>query len=218
VNEVRRQVGLLFQQPEDQLFERYIGDDVAFGPRQHGLDKLEVRARVQAAMSEVGLDFEGFKDRTTLEISGGERRRVALAGVLALKPQVLVVDEPTAGLDPQGRQEILAILRRLNRQSGVTVIMASHRMADIAGLCRRVVALRSGLVAAAGPVGEILGRVEQNPLLDLPAAPAAVLAARISASGWLLPAEILSVGQLAGALSHQLLGREKPPSSEAQRN
>jgi energy-coupling factor transport system ATP-binding protein len=216
VNEVRRQVGLLFQQPEDQLFERYIGDDIAFGPRQHGLDKQEVRERVQAAMAEVGLDFEAFKDRTTLEISGGERRRVALAGVLALRPQVLVVDEPTAGLDPHGRLEILDILRRLNQQ-GVTVIMASHRMADVAGLCRRVTALRSGQVAATGSVGEILGRAEQNQALGLPAAPAAELAAWISAAGWRLPAEVLSVEQLADALAPQLRQRVEPSTVKPSR-
>ncbi len=131
VRRARRKVGLLFQQPEDQLFERYLGDDVAFGPRQWGMERPEVRSRVQAAMDAVGLPFLAFKDRLTNGLSGGERRRAAMAGVLALQPAVLVVDEPTAGLDPAGRRDVLAILRQ-QHADGVTVIMASHRMEDIA--------------------------------------------------------------------------------------
>ncbi|HXF64668.1 MAG TPA: energy-coupling factor transporter ATPase, partial [Caldilineaceae bacterium] len=130
VRALRRQVGLLFQFAEAQLFERYVGDDVAFGPRNLGLDREAVRARVRRAMEAVGLGFEEFKDRLTFSLSGGQRRRVALAGVLALEPQVLVLDEPTAGLDPEGHRLLLDQLLALHRQ-GITLVIISHNMEEL---------------------------------------------------------------------------------------
>ena len=118
VRAIRRQVGLVFQFPEAQLFERYVGDDIAYGPRNLKLSREEVRARVRRAMESVGLGFEEFKDRLTFALSGGQRRRVALAGVLALEPKVLVLDEPTAGLDPQGRHQLLDHILGLHREQG----------------------------------------------------------------------------------------------------
>jgi energy-coupling factor transport system ATP-binding protein len=197
----RREVGLLFQQPEDQLFERYIGDDVAFGPRQQGLEPLVVRERVKNAMALVGLDFESFKDRRPEELSGGEQRRVALAGVLALQPQILVVDEPTAGLDPRGRETILDILRRLHHE-GLTLVMASHRMDDIAALCQRAAALRDGQVIVSGPVREILGSTSPRvQALHLPLAPAAELATNLRAGGWPIPASVFTLEEIAAAVT-----------------
>jgi energy-coupling factor transport system ATP-binding protein len=111
---LRRRVGLVFQFPEQQLFDPTVADDIAFGPRKHGCDRAEVRRRVTRAMDLVGLPFEAFKDRYTFGLSGGELRKVALAGVLALEPEVLVLDEPTAGLDPRARRELLAALRELH--------------------------------------------------------------------------------------------------------
>ena len=195
VRAARQKVGLLFQQPEDQLFERYVGDDVAFGPRQLKLDAAEVRQRVKDAMEAVGLPFEAFKDRLTQTLSGGEQRRAALAGVLAMQPAVLVVDEPTAGLDPHGRAEAQAIFRRIN-QAGVTVIFGSHRMEDVLALCERVVALRDGRVARAGPTREILGR----PDIDLPVLPLVLAASRLCEAGWPVPLMALTVPEIAEAL------------------
>ncbi len=200
---IRRIVAMLFQQPEDQLFERYVGDDVAFGPRQMGLDRAEVRRRVAAAMDAVGLGFEAFKDRLTQGLSGGERRRAALAGVLSLDSPILVADEPTAGLDPRGRAEVLDIFRRLHRE-GKTVIFTSHRMGDVAALCDHVVALAGGRTVAAGPVRDVLGRpalIEQH---GLPAPALAVLAARLRAAGWAIPDGAMTVDELSASLGGQL--------------
>lgn len=191
----RQKVGLLFQQPEDQLFERFVGDDVAFGPRQLKLDPTEVRQRVRDAMEAVGLPFESFKDRLTQTLSGGEQRRAALAGVLAMQPTVLVVDEPTAGLDPHGRSEAQAIFRRIN-QAGVTVIFGSHRMEDVLALCQRVVALREGRVARTGPVREVLGR----PDIDMPVLPLVLAASRLCETGWPVPITALTVPEIAEAI------------------
>jgi len=196
---VRRTVGLVFQQPEDQLFERYVGDDVAFGPRQMGLAKEDVRERVRWAMESVGLGFEAFKDRLTTTLSGGERRRAALAGVLALRPQVLVADEPTAGLDPHARSEVLRIFRGLHAQ-GVTLVIASHRMDDIAALCDRVVALDGGRVVAAGTVREIFAQPDLLQAHGLSVPPLAAIAHKLRAAGWPIPGGALNAGQVIQAL------------------
>jgi len=155
VRQVRRAVGLVFQQPEDQLFERYVGDDIAFGPQALGLSLDEQRERVRWAMEAVGLDFEGFKDRLTFTLSGGERRKVALAGVLALRPRVLVLDEPTAGLDPASHREFLGWLVRFHREAGVPIIIATHNMDDIAQVAGRVYVLVDGRTVAGGSPREI---------------------------------------------------------------
>jgi energy-coupling factor transport system ATP-binding protein len=147
---VRQQVGLLFQSPEDQLFERYAGDDVAFGPRNLGLPLSEVRERVRRAMEAVGLDFTAFKDHLTATLSQGQRRRLALAGVLALEPECLVLDEPTAGLDPRGREELLEYLMRWRAERGGTIVLASHNMEDLVRLSDRAVLLKEGQIVMEG--------------------------------------------------------------------
>lgn len=155
--EVRRRVGLLFQMPEAQLFEQYVGDDVAYGPRNLKLSREEVRARVRKAMEAVGLGFEAYKDRLTFSLSGGEKRRVALAGVLALEPEVLVLDEPTSGLDPVGRQRLLATLRTLHQQ-GVTLVIISHNMEELAAICHRLYVIAEGKTVLAGAPDLIFGQ------------------------------------------------------------
>jgi energy-coupling factor transporter ATPase len=151
---IRRRVGLVFQQPEAQLFEQYVGDDVAYGPRNLKLSREEVRARVRKAMEAVGLGFEEFKDRLTFSLSGGQLRRVALAGVLALEPEVLVLDEPTAGLDPASRQRLLEQLLALHQQ-GVTLVIISHNMEELAAICHRLYVLAEGRTLMAGPPAEV---------------------------------------------------------------
>jgi energy-coupling factor transport system ATP-binding protein len=206
VRAVRRMVGLVFQQPEDQLFEQYVGDDVAFGPRQFGFPKDEVRERVRWAMESVGLGFDVFKDRLTNTLSGGERRRAALAGVFALRPQVLVADEPTAGLDPRARADLLRIFQRLHSE-GTTLVIASHRMDDIAALCQRVTALDGGRVFAAGMVREIFSQPDllQAHGLDVP--PVARIAEALRAQGWQIPTSILFADELVAALGGNGDGR-----------
>jgi energy-coupling factor transport system ATP-binding protein len=152
---VRQQVGLVFQYPEHQLFEETVADDVAFGPRNLGLPDAEVRRRVHDALLMVGLDPEQLGPRSPFSLSGGEMRRVAIAGILAMGPQVLVLDEPTAGLDPLGKEEILERIRRLHLDHGLTVILISHDMNEIARMARRVVVLARGQVVADAPVRDV---------------------------------------------------------------
>jgi energy-coupling factor transport system ATP-binding protein len=158
VKNIRRRVGLVFQQPEAQLFEHYVGDDVAYGPRNLKLSREEVRARVKRAMEAVGLGFEAFKDRLTFSLSGGEMRRAALAGVLALEPETLVLDEPTAGLDPQGRRQLLDFILRLHDEEGLTLVLVSHNMEELAQLCHRIYVVSGGQVVMSGTPQEIFSQ------------------------------------------------------------
>lgn len=160
VRAVRRTVSLVFQFPEQQLFEATVGDDVAFAPRQQKLPLEQVRQRVRDAMEAVGLPFEGFKDRYTFGLSGGEMRRVAIAGALAVGPRVLVLDEPTAGLDPRGRDDLLDLLLALNREQGMGLVFVSHNMDETAALVERVWVLSDGRTLVAGPAREVFGHAE----------------------------------------------------------
>ena len=147
---LRRQVGMIFQTPEQQLFEQYVGDDVAFGPRNFGLGRPEVRQRVKKAMETVGLGFEEFKDRMTFSLSGGEMRKVAIAGVLALEPRILIFDEPTCGLDPATASEFLSKIRELRDQEERTVILVSHDMESVAQLADRIYVIVQGRTVLEG--------------------------------------------------------------------
>lgn len=160
IRTLRRQVGLVFQNPEDQLFEKLVGDDVAYGPFKMGQPLEEVRRRVQWAMELVGLSFQEMKDRPTFALSGGQKRKVALAGVLALQPKVLVLDEPTAGLDPLSRKELLDRIRHLNRQEKLTVIFVSHNMEEVAQLADRVYVMANGKAVCDGTPRQIFGNQE----------------------------------------------------------
>lgn len=218
--EVVRQVGLVFQNPEAQFFEYYVGDEIAFGPRQ-----LKIAApgnpllaeRVRSAMEKVGLDFEKYKDRPLSRLSGGERRKVALASTLALQPSVLLLDEPTAGLDPRSRQDLLDHLCEM-RNSGITILFSSHRMGDIAALTQAVTVMDKGKIGLDGPTAEIFS--DRAALmkfgLDLPAA--AQAAKGLRERGWPISAGILTVDALADevttALQRVEWGHPDVPSPE----
>jgi energy-coupling factor transport system ATP-binding protein len=152
---LRRKVGLVFQNPEDQIFEKLIGDDIAYGPFKLGLPLKEVRERVKWAMDVVGLDFEEMKDRQTFALSGGQKRKVALAGILALKPKILVLDEPTAGLDPRSRNELLDKIKYLNKEEKLTVVFVSHNMEEVAYLADRVYVMADGTDVLTGTPKDI---------------------------------------------------------------
>ena len=137
---IRQKVGMVFQYPEHQLFGETVLEDVGFGPRNIGLSDEDVIQRVREALAYVGLDFEAIKDKSPFELSGGQKRRVAIAGVLAMRPSVLVLDEPTAGLDPEGREEILAEISQLHND-GITVVLVTHSMEDIARLATRLIVM-----------------------------------------------------------------------------
>lgn len=160
INEVRFRVGLVFQYPEYQLFEETARKDIAFGPKNMGLDSDEIERRVKSAAEFTGLSGK-ILDRSPFELSGGQKRRIALAGVLAMEPEILVLDEPAAGLDPMGREEILAGLRSYQRQKKNTVIIVSHSMEDVAAYCDRMTVLSSGRVFASGECGEIFRREKE---------------------------------------------------------
>ena len=161
LSEVRKKVGLVFQYPEHQLFEETIYKDIAFGPLNQGLSEEEVEIRVREAMELVKLSYDDLRDRSPFELSGGQRRRVAIAGVLAMRPEVLILDEPTAGLDPKGRDEILEQIKTLHQQTKNTVILVSHSMEDIARLVDRIIVMHRGKVALTGTAREVFKEVEK---------------------------------------------------------
>ncbi|MBU5669415.1 energy-coupling factor transporter ATPase [Peptoniphilus sp. MSJ-1] len=155
LTELRRKIGLVFQYPEYQLFEETVEKDIAFGPNNLSLDDAEVSTRVRNAMESVGLDYERYKDASPFELSGGLKRRVAIAGVLAMNPKVLILDEPTAGLDPRGRDEILGEIVNIHKNSNMTVVLVSHSMEDIANIAQRIIVMDSGNAVLDGAPREI---------------------------------------------------------------
>jgi energy-coupling factor transport system ATP-binding protein len=161
VKAVRQKVGLVFQHPEQQLFERLVGDDIAFGPKKLGMPREERRERVHWAMEMVGLDFERFKDRFTFSLSGGEMRKVAIAGVLALQPKVLILDESTTGVDPRGRKELLARILDLHRQHDMTLIFVSPNMEEVASMVDRIYVIDDGRSVLNGTTREIFDNPEE---------------------------------------------------------
>ncbi len=160
LREIRQKVGLVFQYPEHQLFEETVYKDIAFGPINLGLSEEEVDYRVKESMELVGLNFDAVKERSPFELSGGQRRRVAIAGVLAMRPEVLILDEPTAGLDPKGRDEILDQIKKLHEKYKMTIILVSHSMEDIARLVDRIIVMHRGAVALTGEPRDVFKNVE----------------------------------------------------------
>lgn len=143
---IRQKVGMVFQYPEHQLFEETVFLDIAFGPKNMGLDKDEIEARVKDAMNLVGLDYEALKDKSPFNLSGGQKRRVAIAGVLAMHPHLLILDEPTAGLDPRGREEILGYIKKLHDDLGITIILVTHSMEEASELANRILVVKDGKI------------------------------------------------------------------------
>ena len=179
---LRFQVGLVFQYPEHQLFEETVYKDIAFGPKNMGLDAAETDRRVRAAMEMVGLPFDEMQSRSPFELSGGQMRRAALAGVLAMQPRVLVLDEPTAGLDPSARDYLLGDVKRLNAQ-GTTVMLISHAMDEVARLATRVAVLERGKLVMEGPTREIFTQQERLSAMGLDIPETYKLAARLKEAG-----------------------------------
>lgn len=179
----RLRVGLAFQYPEHQFFEQTVAREVAFGPRNLGLDKDEVAARVRWALEMVGLD-RTMENRSPFTLSGGEMRRAALASILALRPEVLILDEPTAGMDPCGRREILARVRAWQTETGATLILVSHDLEELARVVERVIVLCAGRVAADGPVQQVLSDATTLSAVGLDVPQPAALLHALQALGW----------------------------------
>lgn len=192
----RGKVGLVFQYPEYQLFAATVREDVAFGPKNLGLSDNEVQARVQSALESVRLNPDELGDKSPFELSGGQQRRVAFAGVLAMEPQVLVLDEPVAGLDPVAREEFLSLIAELHT-SGLTIVMVSHSMDDLARLADRVLVLNEGQSFALGSPAEVFARGEELRAIGLDAPAAQKLAAELRDAGFDLPRELYDVSTLA---------------------
>lgn len=161
LTDIRKKVGLVFQYSEYQLFEESIEKDIAFGPRNLGLSEEEINKRVIKAMNMVGLNYETFKDKSPFDLSGGQKRRVAIAGVIAMEPKVLILDEPTAGLDPKGRDDILSQIKKLHDDFGMTIILVSHSMEDVAKIAEKVIVMDKGKVALKGKPEEVFKEVEK---------------------------------------------------------
>ena len=155
LTEIRKRVGVVFQYPEYQLFEETIEKDIAFGPENMGLDQEEITKRVKASMEAVGLDYEKYREKSPFELSGGQKRRVAIAGVIAMDPEVLILDEPTAGLDPGGREEIFELIKKLHRERNITVILSSHSMDDMAKLVKTLIVMNKGKIEFMGNPREV---------------------------------------------------------------
>ncbi|WP_069650765.1 energy-coupling factor transporter ATPase [Caloranaerobacter ferrireducens] len=167
LREVRQKVGLVFQYAEYQLFEETVAKDIAFGPKNLGLSEDEIEKRVKESMEMVGLDYEALKDRSPFELSGGQKRRVAIAGILAMKPEILILDEPTAGLDPRGRDEILGQIKKLHEKYKITIILVSHSMEDIAKLVNRLIVMYKGKIVMTGTPREIFSKANELEKLGL---------------------------------------------------
>lgn len=200
IGRIRSTVGMVFQFPEDQLFEPSIEQDVAFGPRNMGLPEDEVMRRVKWALSLVGLPHEQFGQRHTWALSGGQKRRVAIAGVLAMQPRTLIFDEPTAGLDPRGREDLLSLIQQLHRELGVTVIIVSNNLEEVARLAQRVIVLKEGKVAVVGTPREVFGHPERLHRLGLPTLKTVAFMERLAENHLPISVQCLTVDEICDDL------------------
>lgn len=207
LKEIRQKVGLVFQYPEHQLFEETIYKDIAFGPKNLVLEEGKIYGRVKKAMELVGLNFNDLKDRSPFELSGGQKRRVAIAGVLAMKPKVLVLDEPTAGLDPRGRDEILGRIQKLYEEEGITIILVSHSMEDIARLVNRIVVMHNGKIAGEGYTREIFKQAEELEKIGLGIPQITSFMRKYKLEGNKIRDDILTVGEAKEELINYLRSR-----------
>ena len=197
---IRRKVGLVFQYPENQLFEETVEKDIAFGPRNLGLDEAEIDRRVKDAMRKVALDYDALHERSVFELSGGQMRRVAIAGVLAMEPRTLVLDEPCAGLDPRGREEILGLIRDLHRDTGATIVMVSHSMDDVASLAERVIVMNHGKVAMDGAPRDVFSRGAELRAIGLDVPQAVLLADKLRERGFDVPQGVYRVEEIKAVI------------------
>lgn len=173
MRDIRRRVGLVFQYPEYQLFEETVRKDVSFGPKNLGLSEDEIEDRVREAIELVGLPYDEIKDKSPFDLSGGQKRRVAIAGVVAMKPEVLILDEPTAGLDPEAHKDIITMMNNIHEHEGNTTIMVSHNMEDVATNCDMVLVVDRGRIVLSGTPREVFENGEMLKELGLGVPPAA---------------------------------------------
>ena len=193
---LRQRIGLVFQYPEYQLFEETVAKDIAFGPKNQGLSAEEIDERVHYAMECVHLDYEKYAEKSPFELSGGQMRRAAIAGVLAMRPSVLILDEPTAGLDPKGRDRVLSMLEDLHAREHVTTLMVSHSMDDIARLATRLIVMSEGKIAAQGTPREIFAQEDMMTSIGLDVPDVTRLCRVLREKGYDLPADLYHPDEL----------------------
>ena len=210
LTEIRKRVGIVFQYPEYQLFEETVEKDIAFGPGNLGLDEAEISKRVKNSMEAVGLDYETYKDKSPFDLSGGQKRRVAIAGVIAMNPEVLILDEPTAGLDPGGRDEIFNLIKKLHRDNNITIILSSHSMDDMAKLAQTIIVMNHGKIEFMGTPREVFtshaARLREIGL-DVPQV--LELATKLRQKGFDIRPDILTVEEVKDEILKVMRGRKK---------
>lgn len=199
-------VGMAFQYPERQLFSASVREDVAFGPKNLGASEEEARLRADEALRQVGLDPEEIGESNPFQLSGGQQRKVALAGVLAMKPQVLILDEPAAGLDPASHDDLIALVRTLNSRDGLAIVMVSHSMRDLALCCQRIVVLNEGRVFVQGSPAEVFSRTDEIESIGLALPQALEFAQKMKKAGMPLPSidDPFDLDSLADAIANCL--------------
>lgn len=205
LRELRNRVGLVFQYPEHQLFETTIFDDVCYGPKNQGLSKEEAGLRAFEALKSVGMPEELYY-QSPFDLSGGQKRRVAIAGVLAMKPEVLILDEPTAGLDPAGRDEILDLVARMHREKGITVILVSHSMEDVAKYVQRIIVMNQGSVMYDGMPKEVFHHYKELEAVGLAAPQVTYLMHELKERGLSVDTEATTVAEARASLLEALTG------------
>lgn len=205
IRQVRFAVGLCFQYPEYQIFEESVFKEIAFGPKQMGLDEDEIARRVRRSMEFVGID-SSLEEKSPFDMSGGQKRRVAIASIIAMQPEVLILDEPCAGLDPKGREKILSMIKSYQKEMGNTVIIVSHSMEDVAKLCSRVIVMNKGNVAMQGSVDDVYSRGEELKAMGLNVPEVTDIFLKLKASGVDCKTNIYTVEQGVAELERLMKG------------
>lgn len=195
LTDIRKKVGLVFQYPEYQLFEETIEKDIEFGPRNLGLPQEEITKRVIRAMERVGLDYEEYRNKSPFDLSGGQKRRVAIAGVIAMEPKILILDEPTAGLDPKGRDDILNQIKILHKEYKMTIILVSHSMEDVAKIAERIIVMNKGEIALEGAPNEVFKEIEKLESMGLAVPQVTYLVRALREKGFNLKEDIYTIDQ-----------------------
>lgn len=209
MSDIRKKVGLVFQYPEYQLFEETVEKDIAFGPHNLGLNDSEIKRRVKRAMGIVGLDYETYKDKSPFELSGGQKRRVAIAGVVAMEPKVLILDEPTAGLDPHSRDEILMQIKKLHDEYKVIIIIVSHSMEDVAKLASRIIVMNNGKCVLDGTPEYVFSKADKLESIGLAVPQVTYLAIELKKRGINIPQNIYTLEQAKAEILKLLRGAGK---------
>ena len=203
--DIRKKVGLVFQYPEYQLFEETIAKDIAYGPSNLGLNEDEILKRVKKSMEMVGLNYEEYKDISPFELSGGQKRRVAIAGVIAMEPKVLILDEPTAGLDPAGRDDILEQIKLLHEKYNMTIILVSHSMEDVGKLAEKIIVMNDGHVELQGKPKDVFKEIDTLEKIGLAVPQVTYLLRELKKKGFNVSEDIFTVEKAKSELLNILL-------------